>query len=99
MEKVKMDFSFDKNEEKEWLKNILRTTHATIVFEKKDGTLREMKCTLSESRIPSEFMPKNEKTSTRAVNDNALAVFDLEKNAWRSFRYDSIKEIHFDSYI
>jgi hypothetical protein len=31
----------------------------------------------------------------RKENDDVLSVFDLEKNEWRSCRYDSIREIKF----
>jgi hypothetical protein len=49
-----------------------------------------MVCTLSESKIPSEFAPKG---STKSQNGESLAVFDVEANGWRSFRYDSITKI------
>ena len=31
----------------------------------------------------------------KTKSDEALAVFDLEKQSWRSFRFDSVKEINF----
>ena len=51
-----------------------------------------MLCTLAEKRIPSEKMPKN---SGKAKSEQSLAVFDLEKQDWRSFRFDSVKNIEF----
>jgi hypothetical protein len=45
-----------------------------------------------EDKIPSEKLPKN---SGKAQSEESVAVFDLEKEDWRSFRFDSIKEIHF----
>lgn len=82
---------FDKKLAREWLKGVLRDGEATIVFTKADGTERTMKCTLSEAKIPSEFAPKN---ASRAKNDEILAVFDLENQGWRSFRWDSVKSIN-----
>lgn len=76
----------------DWLKGILRREEVTILFTKKDGTERKMLCTLKEDKIPQEFAPK---TENRAKSEDALAVFDLEKNSWRSFRFDSIKEVKF----
>lgn len=76
----------------DWLKMILRSEEVTILFTKKDGTERKMLCTLKEDKIPQEFAPK---TENRAKSEDALAVFDLEKNSWRSFRFDSIKEVKF----
>jgi hypothetical protein len=87
----KSQFFIDENE-KNWLKSLLKEGIVQIVFEKADGTLREMNCTLAESVIPSEKAPKN---SGKAKNDNVLAVFDVDKSEWRSFRYDSVKELNF----
>jgi hypothetical protein len=81
---------FGGKKEKDWLKGILRSGNVTIDFIKKDGSNRTMVCTLSESKIPSEFAPKG---STKSQNDESLAVFDVEANGWRSFRYDSITKI------
>jgi hypothetical protein len=50
-----------------------------------------MKCTLNE-----EFLPKieaQEKTTSRAVNPEVCPVWDMENQAWRSFRWDSITGI------
>jgi uncharacterized protein YdaT len=77
---------------KDWLKGILRSEEVTILFTKKDGTERKMLCTLKEDKIPQEFAPK---TENREKSEDAIAVFDLEKNSWRSFRFDSIKEVNF----
>lgn len=84
---------FKGKKEKDWLKGLLREGIVTVEFIKKDGSARTMKCTLSESKIPSENAPKG---SGKSQNDEALAVFDVEANGWRSFRYDSIKRIQFD---
>jgi uncharacterized phage-like protein YoqJ len=78
--------------EKNWLKSILRDLDVTIEFVKKDGSLRKMICTLSESKIPVEKSPKN---TGKAKTDEVLAVFDVENDGWRSFRWDSIKKIEF----
>lgn len=78
--------------EKNWLKSLLREQKVTIEFEKKDGTLRKMICTLSEKEIPAEKMPKG---TGKAKSDEILAVFDVENDGWRSFRWDSMKRIQF----
>jgi hypothetical protein len=81
---------FGTSQEKSWLKGVLRDGNVCVTFTKKDGTERKMICTLSESAIPQEFAPKG---STKAQSDESLAVFDVESNGWRSFRYDSITKI------
>jgi len=84
--------AIDTKEGKEWLRGLLRSEIVTVTFDKKDGSERIMKCTLSESQIPTENQPKS---TNRAHSDESLAVFDLEKSAWRSFRFDSVKNIEF----
>jgi hypothetical protein len=82
----------DQKKFKKWLRGVLKMHETTVVFVKKDGTERKMICTLNEDSIPSEFAPKN---TGKAKSDDAIAVFDLEKEDWRSFRWDSVKEIKF----
>jgi len=83
-------FVFSSKKEKDWLKGILRSGNVTVEFVKKDGSTRTMLCTLKEETIPSEFAPKG---STKAQSDETLAVFDVEAQGWRSFRWDSLTKI------
>ena len=74
---------------KEGIRNLLRQAVVTIVFTKGDGTVREMKCTLAE-----QFLPAQEVTeSKRKSSPDACPVWDMENQAWRSFRWDSISKI------
>jgi hypothetical protein len=59
----------------------LRKSEANIVFTKKDGSERTMRCTLNPATIPLEKHPKG-KTEQ---NPNVVAVYDLENEGWRSF--------------
>ena len=63
-----------------------------IKFEKKDGSLREMNATLNPNMIV-EYEKKTDKTKEK--NKDVMPVFDVDINEWRSFRLDSIKEIHY----
>ncbi len=65
-------------------------SNVTVTFEKKDGTERVMNCTLQVS-----IVPQVDAESTRKGNDNVVAVWDLDKDAWRSFRVDSIKSVEY----
>jgi hypothetical protein len=77
---------------REWLSGLLRTEHVKITFTKKDGTVRELLATLKEEVI----VPYEKKTErTRSPNKDSISVWDLEKNAWRSFRYDSVSKVSF----
>lgn len=75
---------------RELILNAIKKSDVTVLFTKKDGTDREMLCTLAESLIPSDKRPKTENTK---FSDEALRVFDLDKQEWRSFRWDSIKTV------
>jgi WYL_2, Sm-like SH3 beta-barrel fold len=85
-------FEFKTKKEKDWLLGLLRSEIVELTFTKKDGTERIMKCTLAEQKIPAENAPKGVE---RTKSDEAVAVFDLENNGWRSFRWDSLTEINF----
>ena len=64
---------------------------AIISFIKKStGELREMKCTKNMTLIPKDKIPNG---SGRAVNENQVRVFDLEKNDWRSFDINTVQSI------
>lgn len=76
-----------------WLKDHLAYGEVTITFEKKDGTVREMRCTLKD--VP-EYERKTENETPRKKNDEVISVYDLDKSDWRSFRIDSVKNVRFD---
>ncbi len=77
---------------KSWIKNHLAMGEMKIKFLKKDDTIRDMRCTLGAGYLPVT----EEKEIKRKENTEVLAVWDLDKSAWRAVRYDSIKEIHID---
>jgi len=61
---------------------------ATVVFKKRDGTLREMNCTLSATLVPAR--QEDNQAQARKENPHVQSVWDVDKNAWRSFRWDSL---------
>jgi hypothetical protein len=80
--------SKEKDVLREWLIGTLNQGEMTIEFEKKDGSLRKMKCTLKD--VP---VVEKKTDAVRKQNDEVLAVYDVEAQGWRSFRLDSIKQI------
>ena len=77
--------------EKQELKSLLQENVVTVSFNKKDGTLRTMLCTLDASHLPVVVKQESDETKvTKKQSDESIAVWDLEKKAWRSFRLDSI---------
>lgn len=77
---------------REWVLSILADNNKSTVvtFKKKDGTIREMKCTRNPDLIPSDQLPKNEVESSSAIR-----VFDLDKNEWRSFIVENVMSIDY----
>lgn len=80
---------------KKWLKGHLNYGPVTVTFTKKDGSERVMKCTTKDELIPQvveeSLTPKREKKT----NEEVMSVYDLEAAGWRSFRWDSIKQVSF----
>lgn len=74
---------------REGVRNMLRNRVMEITFTKTDGTERVMKCTLQETVIPQ----REDTGKTRAANPEVCSVWDVDKQAWRSFRWDSITRI------
>ena len=77
------------------LKEQLTNGVVTVVFEKKDGTERSMRCTLSDLYVPqvlSEYDGQQAKPA-KQLNDSVQSVWDIDANDWRSFRLDSVKQI------
>jgi hypothetical protein len=81
---------------REWLTSALKHGSVEVEFEKKDGTMRVMKCTLDPSLLPVIVKSEEDPTKThRPSSPSTLAVYDLEANAWRSFRWESVKSVTF----
>ena len=72
---------------RKWLAGILEQSVVEITFTKKDGTERVMNCTLLEDYLPETT------GAGRPASSDALAVFDVDSDGWRSFRWDSVKAV------
>jgi len=66
---------------------LLQKEVVEVTFTKLDGDERVMPCTLIESYFPD---PKKE---TSQKNDKVVAVWAVESQGFRSFRYDRVKSI------
>ena len=71
--------------------NLLKQGVIEVKFKKVDGSERVMKCTLLES-----YVKPHEKTTDREkkINEDVISVWDVEKEGWRSFRYDSVIDVY-----
>lgn len=67
-----------------------------VTFTKKDGTERQLVCTLRPDLLPT--LTEDVQTKKKKENPDIIAAYDLENKGWRSFRLDSvitaIKEDH-----
>lgn len=82
---------------KKWLKGCLSCGPVTVIFTKKDGSERVMECTTAPSLVPQEpltesLTPKREKK----INEDVCPVYDLESQHWKSFRWDSVKQVRLE---
>ena len=87
---------------RDWVRGVLEVTEITVTFVKADGTDREMLCTLNWDFIPSaaiipsspvDGIVKESKKPRKLPDPHSLRVFDLEKQEWRSFRFDRLKKV------
>lgn len=74
---------------KEDVQTSLRTGLCNIAFLKKDGSTRQMTCTLNENHIPQS--PKSERSATVTdTEDSPLRVYDTVSQGWRSFYVNTL---------
>ena len=81
-----------------WLKRLLVSGTVTVEFEKADGTVRAMVCTLNETKGAKYVVNETQgdtATSKKKPNDDVCVVWDCTQSAWRSFRWDRLKRIEF----
>jgi hypothetical protein len=72
--------------------DMLKNNVCSVIFEKADGSKREMHCTLMANQLPEAKEVKEDKTP-RAVNEDVIPVWDIDKGSWRSFRVDSVQKM------
>lgn len=72
----------------------LKAGQVNIVFEKVDGTTRQMQATLSENLIPSIVDQEvKEEKAKKKPNDAVIAVWDTHVEGWRSFRWENLRQV------
>jgi hypothetical protein len=77
---------------REWFRGVLRSERVNVCFTKADGSERWLHCTLHPDLIP---VVESAETPQRKTSEAAQSVWDLDKRAWRSFRWDSIQQFSF----
>jgi hypothetical protein len=79
-----------KLEMREYLTNVMIKNVCEVRFTKTDGTERTMRCTMN---VPDDMIYEKKTERVKEINNNVLSVWDLEKQAYRSFRLDSIIDV------
>jgi len=77
---------------KETLQKLLKQHILEIKFKKVDGTDRTMICSLKKQLLPENAQTEDNNKQTKKENSDVVAVWDLENDAFRSFRIDSLLE-------
>ena len=85
---------------RDWVRSLLQKGTITVTFVKADGVVRDMNCTLDWEQIPADKQPQDvpvekllETKKRKEPDEHSLRVFDLEKQEWRSFRFDRLQKI------
>lgn len=85
---------------RDWVRSLLQKGTITVTFVKADGAVRDMNCTLDWEQIPADKKPQDvpvekllETKKRKEPDEHSLRVFDLEKQEWRSFRFDRLQKI------
>jgi hypothetical protein len=90
-----------KEQIREWVRGLLQNSEVTVTFTKADGTDRDMLCTLDHSRIPVSVakpqsvdgIVRERRKPKKEPDPHGIRVFDLEKQEWRSFRFERLKKV------
>lgn len=72
----------------------LLSGETNLVFEKRDGSHRKMKATLSEKLVPQVSTTQvSTNKKSKVENLNLVVLWDLDKGNWRSLRFDSLLSV------
>jgi hypothetical protein len=91
-----------KEQIREWVRGLLQNSEVTVTFTKADGTDRDMLCTLDHSRIPVSVVKpvqsvdgivRESRKPRKEPDPHSIRVFDVEKQEWRSFRFDRLRKV------
>jgi len=92
--------TLDSEESRLFVKKALHIGAFNITFRKVNGDIRVMRCTLCGASIPQGNRVHKEDDEPFAEDKKVardakvLIVYDLDKEGWRSMRWESIKSIN-----
>ena len=69
---------------------MLQKSQCRVIFTKLNGEERNMICTLKDDVIPKATKDPITQKKVRDLNEEVLAVWDVNKEGWRSFRISNV---------
>ena len=75
---------------REAIVEMLREGVVRVKFTKKDGDIRDMKCTLLSSHIPQDKQPTG---TAGPIDESVVRVYDIVAEGWRSFLVSNVLSI------
>jgi WYL_2, Sm-like SH3 beta-barrel fold len=79
---------------RQYLKELLQQNDITLTFQKTNGEMRVMKATTRTGAVP---LYERKTDRPKKPNIETCSVYDLNKKEWRSFRYDRLISVEFNS--
>ena len=84
----------DRNLRDEFLNSLMENDEVIVVFNKKSGETRTMRCTTRLAPTPeAKFNEDGTPKERKPFPDNVKPVWDLEANAWRMVNLDKILSV------
>lgn len=75
------------------IRKLLQEHVCVVSFTKINGETRDMPCTLRADVVPAKPLTEAIEHTPRKQSENNLSVWCTDAAGWRSFRYDSVKQI------
>lgn len=76
----------------EAVQKMLHETVCKVVFMKTNGEERVIHCTLNETMIPAQSENADTPKRAKKHNPEVQAIYDVEAQGWKSFRWDLLKD-------
>jgi hypothetical protein len=78
-----------------WIRAVIVHGFTTVVFTKRDGTLRTLVGTTDPALLPDPILAEDTANSkpARKTNPETVTIWDLENAGWRSFNVRTVKTV------
>ena len=69
-----------------------------VEFTKVNGEYRKMEATLKADMLPEVVREIEEKAQPRKKSEDAMSVWDINAEGWRSFRWDKLQTVNGEAF-